>query len=110
MSSPDLSELYHPKARLELVEAVEYYRAISVQLARTFKDTYDWAIEEILEFPETSPLIPIANVEARRKNLGRFPYHVVYVIDPDAIYIYAVAQSHREPLYWLERLREPGRE
>lgn len=110
MSNPDLSELYHPKARLELIEAVEYYRLISPQLARTFKETYDQTLAEILEFPEIAPLILFVDVEARRKNLGRFPYYIVYILEPDALYIYAVAQAKRDPTYWLERLREPGRD
>lgn len=109
MSSPELSELYHPKARLELIEAAEYYRAISPQLSRTFMQAYDQALAEILEFPEIAPLVPLTDFEVRRRNLGRFPYYIVYILEPDALYIYAIAHSKRDPMYWLERLREPGR-
>lgn len=35
--------------------------------------------------------------------LSRFPYKLLYAIEPDHIYIIAVAHLHRAPDYWIER-------
>ena len=40
----------------------------------------------------------------RRKSLARFPYSVLYTVDPDVLYIVAVAHQKRRPNYWLRRL------
>lgn len=42
--------------------------------------------------------------------MKRFPYQLVYLIEPDAIYIIALAHLKRQPNYWLYRLSEPGRD
>ena len=41
--------------------------------------------------------------------MKKFPYNVVYLLDPDAVFIIAVAHQSRHPDYWLRRLVEPGR-
>lgn len=69
---------------------------------------FDAALEEILEFPEAWP--QIEGTFVRTRQLRGFPYSIIYVNDPDAVYILAVAHQRREPLYWQRRLEEPGRE
>lgn len=34
----------------------------------------------------------------------RFPYGVIYVLEPDHVWIVALMHLHREPGYWRERL------
>jgi plasmid stabilization system protein ParE len=58
--------------------------------------------------PEAAP--PVVDTIARRKRIKRFPYVIIYTLDPDAIYIVAVAHNQRDPDYWLHRLDEPGRQ
>ncbi len=45
-----------------------------------------------------------ADVEVRRLPLRRFPYLVVYVVEPIPTVV-AVARAHRRPGYWTERLK-----
>jgi toxin ParE1/3/4 len=41
---------------------------------------------------------------ARRLFADGFPYAVIYVVRPDAIWIIAVMHVRREPGYWKERM------
>lgn len=95
--------IYHPEAELEATNAAEYFRARSPALARNFRDALEVCLLSILEFPESHPVM-FERTGARRANLQRFPYQVVYLIDPDVIYIVAIAHERREPLYWLRRI------
>jgi len=65
-----------------------------------FLDELDRIIRLIQDFPlaafEIEPQI-------RRHPLNRFPYAVIYGIDDQTIVIIAVAHTHREPRYWIER-------
>jgi hypothetical protein len=36
--------------------------------------------------------------------MRRFPYGVIYTIDPQGILIVAVAHLHRHPTYWRSRV------
>jgi hypothetical protein len=45
----------------------------------------------MMEFPEAAP--QIAQTIARRKHIRGFPYDITYILDPDALYIVAVAHE-----------------
>ena len=94
--------LFHPAARLELLDAIEYYRNRSPDLALTFYEDIERCLKELLEFPELAPVKHSAGV--RSQPLRRFPYSVLYTVDPDILYIVAVAHQKRRPNYWLRRL------
>jgi len=32
-----------------------------------------------------------------------FPYYIAYLIRGDVLWILAIAHSHRQPQYWIER-------
>ena len=63
--------LFHPAARLELLDAIEYYRNRSPDLALTFYEDVSRLIEELLEFPELAPVRHSAGV--RSQPLRRTP-------------------------------------
>jgi toxin ParE1/3/4 len=46
--------------------------------------------------------------EVRRARLSRFPYSVIFLVEPQCIRILAFAPHKRRPLYWLNRLRVEG--
>lgn len=102
----ELTRIYNPLARLEFIQATEYYRNISPKLKLEFKAAFMEALEEVLLFPEAASSIAMS--PARAKRILGFPYSIIYIPEPDAIYIVAIAHQRREPLYWLERLNEPG--
>lgn len=108
MSNLDSGSIFHAEARIEYVQASEYYRAISPTLARQFVTAFKDLIGDLVIFPEAAPLVHSMGV--RRKMMKKFPYQVFYLPEPDAIFIVAVSHESRHPDYWLHRLEEPGRE
>ncbi len=42
--------------------------------------------------------------EIRRCLLHKFPYKILYSIEPDHIFVIAIAHQHRKPYYWVDRL------
>ena len=92
---------FHPEADAEYAEAAQYYAQIRPELGGRFHDEIEAAIEEICahprQFREFDP-------PARRSLALHFPYAVVYLDEPDQVWIVAVMHLRREPGYWRERL------
>jgi len=91
----------HPEADAEFTAAAEHYTAISPGLGGRFYDEIDDLIAEIQRAPlQYRPYDPPA-----RRNLARhFPYAVVYLDEPDRVWIVAIMHLHREPGYWKYRI------
>ena len=89
-------------AQLELNEAVEYYNSESAGLGDSFLLEALNAIERIKHFSEAWH--PFTN-STRRCQLHRFPYGLMYQILDDEILIVAVANLHRKPDYWKDRIK-----
>jgi hypothetical protein len=51
--------------------------------------------------PEIAPVIELG---VRAKVLDRFPYSLMSVVEPEELYIVAVAHQSRRPAYWADRL------
>jgi len=45
----------------------------------------------------------ISAVAKAKREASRFPYGVLYSIEPDRVYILAVMHLHRHPDYWKSR-------
>jgi hypothetical protein len=40
----------------------------------------------------------------RRRGVGKFPYEIIYVVEPAALCIVAIEHAKRRPGSWLHRL------
>ena len=93
--------LFHPEADAEYAAAARFYAEIQPELGGRFYDEIETAIAAVCNHPhrfhEFDP-------PARRYLAQRFPYAVVYLDEPDRIWIVAVMHLHRQPGYWHERL------
>lgn len=93
---------FHPEARIEFIEAVEFYEesreGLGLRLSREVYAT----INRITHGPTAWPQI---SDNTRRCFTRRFPYGVIYEIREDDILIIAVAHSSREPFYWRNRIK-----
>ena len=93
--------LFHPEADAEYAEAARFYAEIQPELGGRFYDEVEAVIAAICahprQFHEFDP-------PARRYLAQRFPYAIVYLEEPDRIWIVAVMHLHRQPGYWHERL------
>jgi plasmid stabilization system protein ParE len=92
---------FHEGAESELIEAARYYEARTPDLGLAFLLDVEDAVEQILANPGAFQLV---GTEVRHKLLRRFPYSVMYVIEPDRIRVVAIAHQRRRPSYWLHRL------
>ena len=67
---------FHPMAEEELNEVAAYYETESDGLGTAFLKEMENAIQHILGYPESAPLV---NRLVRKKLVGRFPYNL-YVL------------------------------
>jgi toxin ParE1/3/4 len=91
---------YLAPARGELRNAAHYYRECSRRVAASFMASVQDAIDQIVEFPESAPVI---RGEVRGKIISRFPYTLMYRIEDDIILVLAVAHQKQRPEYWIDR-------
>ncbi len=93
--------VFHPEASREYLQGIEYHAAISVELGERFDSEIRRLAGEVSRDPQRfirfSP-------PARRALSREFPYSVVYLDEPDRVWIVAVMHAKRRPGYWRERL------
>lgn len=93
--------LFHPRADSEFDEAVKYYEDCQLGLGLDFAEEVYGAIRRILEYPGAWPEL---SRNTRRCILNRFPYGVVFQCKAGVLRIIAVANLHRRPGYWEDRI------
>jgi plasmid stabilization system protein ParE len=94
---------YLTPARIEFVETVSYYEAQAAGLGAEFLEELQDAEALIADNPAIGS--PFGG-DLRRVLLRRFPFNLVYSLEPDHVLVVAVAHQRREPGYWRDRL--PG--
>jgi toxin ParE1/3/4 len=87
-------------AELEMLDAARFYEMQARGLGADFLDKIDLAIDDIADDPQKWPVI---RLQIRRRLIHRFPFGLLYRIDPDEILIVAVMHLHRHPDYWINR-------
>jgi len=90
-----------PLAQQELDDAVAWYDEQVTGLGQEFLDELDRVVRRAVAFPMSCPAIEPG---MRRCLLARFPYGLIYGVDGGTIIVVAVAHSHREPRYWVDRM------
>jgi plasmid stabilization system protein ParE len=97
---------YTEAAQEERREAVAFYRAASLDIARSFQREFKHEIALLKERPWIG-----APYEGgtRRKVFPYFPYSLIYTFRDDLITIYAVKHHSRDPGYWLDRVESRRR-
>ena len=92
---------FHEAADAELTEAVAYYDGKAPGLGDRFLGEVKAATRYIERYPEIAPII---DREVRARVLIRFPYSLMYVVEPQELFIVAVAHQSKRPAYWADRL------
>ncbi len=92
--------VFHPEALTEYAEAVQYYRKQRVEIAQAFVNAVEDAVYRLRESPTRYIVI---DEDIRRCMTRKFPYGILYTIEPDYILILAVMHCSREPGYWKSR-------
>ncbi len=88
-------------AQMELDDAVEYYNFEVPGLGETFLAEVLNALDRIARFPEAwHP----CSKRTRRCQTRRFPYGIIYQKREKEILVVSVANLHRKPDYWKDRI------
>lgn len=97
---------FGPEASAELREAARWYEQRHAGLGLAFLAAVDVAVESVGRWPLSGAPVPGigGGLQLRRLRLGRFPYHLVYLLADDVIHIVAVAHDRRRPGYWSSRI------
>jgi plasmid stabilization system protein ParE len=83
------------------MEAARYYESQVPALGAAFLKEVRRASGAIASYPEAAAIV---RGHTRRRLLRRFPYGVLYRVDPQEIVVVAVMHLRRKPGYWLGRV------
>ena len=86
-------------ARQELANAIEFYTAEAPGLAEDFVQEFEAGLHQLARLPHSGA--PYHH-GTRRLLLRRFPFSVIYRVEPDRIGVVAIAHQRRRPDYWAE--------
>ena len=94
--------VFHPEADVEYADAALYYARINPELGKRFYDEIESLIRDIRTQPDRFRTF---DPPFRRHLSHVFPYAVIYLDQPDRIWIVAVMFLKRRPGYWKQRVR-----
>jgi toxin ParE1/3/4 len=89
-----------PEAKAELREAALFYEECREGLGRDFLNAADEGLASIRRHPKVWRRI---RGRFRRCIMHRFPYAIIYAVEPECIYVAAVMHMKRKPTYWSGR-------
>jgi len=89
------------EAEQDADEAIRWYDEKGTTLGDEFLKYLNKCIQSIGRHPEKYPR---THRTMRRALLERFPYQVLYEIDPTEIVVYAIYHCARDPEGWKKRL------
>lgn len=92
---------FHPDAQGEFISAAQFYERQTAGLGLDFIATVQNAYERLPEFPASGA--PFGR-RLRRLLVPKFPYGLLYRVEPERIYIIVVMHLHRRLGYWRSRL------
>ena len=93
--------IFLPEAEQEMLEAARYYESQASGLGIDYLSEIERAVVAISASPMTWPIL---EGELRRRLVRRFPFGILYHIEPKEIIIVAVAHLSRRPGYWRGRI------
>ena len=88
-------------AQIELDEAFNYYNNKTPGLGDEFLTEILGTLDRMGKFPDAWHS---CSKRTRRCQIRRFPYGIIYQIRKEEILIIAVANLHRKPQHWKERI------
>ena len=91
---------FHPEAEAEFIEAIAFYDKIESSLGEEFSLEVLAALSNALSYPNAWPTL---EGDVRRCLVNRFPYGILYSVEPERIFVLALVHLHRRPGYWKDR-------
>ena len=96
----EITVRFHRLATEEYLKAFDKYALISLELAQSFKDEINKAVEKIANNPHSWPEFGRTFRWVRTR---RFPYLLYYQIQNESVEVLAVSHSRRRLGYWKKR-------
>lgn len=91
---------FDPDARREYFDAIRYYSDhAGPDIAAAFISEF----EQVLAAVQENPAAGSSYRGRRRFHFRRFPFSLVYEIQPRSVHVLAVAHQSRRPHYWARR-------
>jgi len=84
-----------------MTEAAIFYENASRNLGIDFLADIHRVIDLLRTYPSLGHSV---GSSLRRAMLTRFPFTLIYAVEPEAILIVAVAHQRRRPEYWKDRI------
>ena len=102
----------HPDAKLDLLEAADWYDSRAAGLGDDLIAEFEEATTTIVEAPHTWPVwpgTPVVDPPIRRFLLSRFSFYAIgFRVFPDRVFVLGLVHSSREPFYWTGRVTANG--
>jgi toxin ParE1/3/4 len=98
----ELPLAFHPDARIEALDAYDWYAERSLNAANAFQEELQKAGIAVQRSPALWARYLFGT---RRYLLKRFPFVLVYRVAANRIEVLAVAHGRRQPGYWKNRLK-----
>src|SRR5262245_28682083 len=92
------------EAESDLEDAFNWYDRQRPGLGAKFVEAYLRALTAIAEAPQRWPVHPKLP-QMHRNRFHRFPFAIVYRVEPDHCMIFAIEDLRRRPGYWRDRLK-----
>jgi len=92
--------IFTQAARLELIEAQDWYEGEAPGLGRRFRQAIDALTERMSANPRQ---FPVVFKDVRRALLRRFPYSLFFVIEGETLLVVACFHASRDPAQWQKR-------
>jgi hypothetical protein len=93
---------FHPQFKRDVAAIARRYEGEQLGLGDAFRTETIETFTRVNDFPLSGVLI---DADIRRVLLRRFPYHILYVVTVEEIFVLTVAHQHRRPGHWRRRLR-----
>ena len=90
-----------PPAEEEMNEAARFYEERSPGLGLDFLDAVQRTVDAIVAHPNSGRQL---SENIRRRIVQRFPFGVLYSVEPERIVVVAVMHLRRRPGYWKVRI------
>ena len=91
----------NPGARLDFDDAKDWYDQQDENVAIRFVEAVNTAFGRIRRSPLLFPVVHGANV--RQAQVPKFPYTILFAVQPARILVYSVFHTGRNPLIWKSR-------
>ncbi len=86
---------------MELSDAADWYAKDSIRNGQRFLSAFRSLVTDIMHMPER---FPPARGGTRKARMKRYPYSIIFAVEPEQVVILVVAHARRRPDYWHDRV------